>query len=120
MNTRPTITVASTLIPTSYIWARTAVDATVIVGLVFIVTYLIGYRRYSRKILEGVESDVFAERWYQRAWAWTLNLIVLRHPCRRACYYFIGRIFGRSAKHRLFIAMYGGIGLAVTISSLFV
>ena len=49
-----------------------------------------------------------------------LNLTLLRHPFQRAAFYFIGRIFGRSPKHRLFVAMYSGIGLALVISSLFV
>jgi hypothetical protein len=109
-----------TLIPSAYVWARTAVDATFTMSVVFVLTYLIGYRRHSKKILEGVESDVFGEPWYQRASAWVLNSTVLRHPFQRASFYFIGRIFARSPKHRLFIAMYGGIGLAVAVLSLFV
>ncbi len=109
-----------TLIPASYIWASTAVQAMFVVGVLFVLTYLISYRRYSKKILEGVESQVFTQPWYQRVFAWLLNSTVLRHPFQRASFYFIGRIFGRSAKHRLFIAMYSGIGLAVTMSSLFV
>src|SRR5204863_5959374 len=44
----------------------------------------------------------------------------LRKPLQRASFYFIGKIFARSSKHRLFIAMYSGIGLALTLSSLFV
>jgi len=87
---------------------------------VFALTYLISYRRYSKKVLEGVESSVFREPWHLRAFAWVLNRTILRHPFQRGSFYFIGRIFGRSQKHRLFIAMYGGIGLAVMISSLFV
>lgn len=109
-----------TLIPASYIWGSTAVEAMLIVGIVFVLTYLISYRRYSKKVLEGVESDVFVQPWLQRVFASILNFTLLRHPFQRASFYFIGRIFGRSAKHRLFIAMYSGIGLALTISSLFV
>jgi hypothetical protein len=109
-----------TPIPESYIWARSAVDAMFWVSAVFVLTYLIGYWRHSKKILEGIESYVFAPAWHQRAIAWLLNLCVLRHPFQRASFYFIGKIFTRSSKHRLFIAMYSGIGLAVTISSLFV
>jgi hypothetical protein len=109
-----------TLIPASYIWAGTAIQAMFVAAVVFVLTYLISYRRYSKKILEGIESDVFAQPWHQRACARFLSHTLLRHPFQRASFYFIGRIFGRSAKHRLFIAMYSGIGLAVTLSSLFV
>ena len=109
-----------TLIPASYIWAGTAVEAIAVVAALFVLTYLVSYRRYSKKILEGIESDVFAQRWHQRASTWLLNRTLLRHPFQRAAFHFIGRIFGRSSKHRLFIAMYGGFGFALVISSLFV
>jgi hypothetical protein len=108
-----------TLIPSSQIWAKTAVEAMFVVAVLFVVTYLVSYRRYSKKILEGVESNVFAQSWLQRLVAWGLNATILRHPLQRASFYFIGRIFGRSSRHRLLLAMYSGIGLALTVSSLF-
>ena len=73
-----------TLIPASYVWARTAIDAMGIVSIVFVLTYLIGYRRHSKKILEGVEADVFAEPWHRRRAAQVLNFSVLRHPLQRS------------------------------------
>jgi hypothetical protein len=109
-----------TLIPASSRWATTAVEAMLAAAVLFALTYLVSYRRYSKKVLEGIESDVFSQPPHQRAAAWVLNRTLLRHPSQRASFYFIGRIFGRSAKHRLFMAMYTGVGLAVTISSLFV
>jgi hypothetical protein len=109
-----------TLISQSAVWASTAVEAMLVVSIIFIATYLISYRRYSKKILEGVESETFAEPWHQRAVTATLNALLLRHAFQRASFYFIGKIFGRSAKHRLFIAMYSGIGLALILTSLFV
>jgi hypothetical protein len=109
-----------TLIPASYAWALTAIKAMVVVAAVFVLTYLVSYRRYSRKILEGIESDVFAQRWPVRVLATLLNATLLRHPFQRASFYFMGRIFGRSPKHRLFLSMYSGVGLAIMISSLFV
>ena len=115
-----TLNPEGTLIPASSTWAAMAVKATLVVGVIFVLTYLISYRRYSKKILEGVESNVFTQPVHQRASAWLLNHSLLLHPFQRASFYFISRIFGRSAKHRLFLAMYGGIGLALTVSSLFV
>jgi hypothetical protein len=109
-----------TAIARSYVWARTALHATWIVTLVFVLSYLAGYRRQARKILEGIESDIFRQRHWQRQAASLLNVMLLRHSFQRASFYFIGRIFGRSAKHRLFIAMYSGLGLALTLSSLIV
>jgi len=109
-----------TLIPAAHLWAIRAVEATFVVTVVFAVTYLISYRRHSKKILEGIESDIFREPWHGRVVASVLNRTLLRHPFQRGSFYFIGRIFGRSPKHRLFVAMYSGIGMAVMMSSLFV
>jgi len=109
-----------TLIPASHAWATNAVEAMLVAAAVFLLTYLVSYRRYSKKILEGVESEVFTQPWYQRAFVAAMNFVLLRHPLQRASFYFVGNIFSRSTKHRLFIAMYSGIGLAVTLSSLFV
>src|SRR5262249_20948624 len=109
-----------TLIPAAHLWAVRAVAAMFVVSAVFAVSYLISYRRHSKKILEGIESDIFREPWHGRVVASVLNHTLLRHPFQRGSFYFIGRIFRRSPKHRLFIAMYGGIGIAVVMSSLFV
>ena len=109
-----------TLMPVSHLWATRAIEAMFVVAALFVVTYLVSYRRYSKKILEGVESDVFVQPAHERAVTAILNFFLLRHPFQRASYYFVGKIFKRSAKHRLFIAMYSGIGLALVLSSLFV
>src|SRR5207244_905912 len=82
-----------------------AIEAMFLVAGLFAVTYVIGYWRHSKRILESIESHVFAPAWYQRAAAWVLNLCVLRHPFRRASFHFIGQLFSRSSKHRLFLFM---------------
>jgi hypothetical protein len=118
------------------LWARTAVYAMLLTGLAFVVSYLIGYRRYSRKILESVETDRLATRmsgceckrdsaqplneWSQPFVTGVLNRTVLRNPIQRAAFYFIGKISARSAKHRHLAALFTGLGVALTVSSLFV
>jgi hypothetical protein len=97
-----------------------ALKAMLAVSVLFVLTYLVSYRRYSKKMLEGIESNRFEQPLYQCALAAGLNRVLLRHPFRRASFYFIGRIFARSSKHRLFMAMYSGIGLALTLSSLLI
>ena len=49
------------LIPASHLWAATAIEAMFVLACVFVATYLISYRRYSKKILEGVEADHFGD-----------------------------------------------------------
>ena len=48
-----------TFIPASHLWAATAIEGISVLACVFVGTYLISYRRYSKKILEGVEADNF-------------------------------------------------------------
>ena len=79
-----------TLIPQSHVWAAAAFQATFGLALIFVLTYLISYRRYSKKILEGVESDSFNQPWYRRASTRILCAVLLL-LLQRASYYFIGK-----------------------------
>jgi hypothetical protein len=109
-----------TLVHASGAWARTALTATLIVAFVFAISYFIGYRRYSRKILESVETDSLTTRWLQTVIAGILNRTVLRNPIQRAAFHFIGKVSDRSGKHRLLAALFTGVGIALAVSSLFV
>src|SRR5262249_4619346 len=55
-----------TLISSSYIWAGNAIEAMAVVAGLFVLSYLVSYRRYSKKVLEGIESEVFSQPWHQR------------------------------------------------------
>src|SRR5215831_178970 len=67
-----------TLIPASYLWSTTAIEAMVAVAILFALTYLLSYRRYSKKILEGIESEVFAPSWFERGLCAIINVVFLR------------------------------------------
>ena len=70
-----------TFIPASHLWAATAIEGISVLACVFVGTYLISYRRYSKKILEGVEADNFGACWHQRA----LTRIVCAVVCGTRC-----------------------------------
>ena len=88
-----------------------ALPAIGIAAAAFLVTYIPGYRRHTRRVVETVEP-ASAARGRARRW------IVLESPVQNAVFHFITQSITRSVKHRLFLATYGGFGAAVAILSL--
>jgi hypothetical protein len=87
-----------------------AIRGIVIVTVVFLVTYLAGYRRHTRRVLES-ETGGASRRM-------RLRLPFLRDPVEAAVFHFITQSITRSVKHRLFLATYGGFGAALAVLSL--
>ena len=89
-----------------------------IAAAIFLLTYLPGYRRLARRVLETPEpSPAGPGAW--RNWVDAMfRHTILRNPVERAVFRFIGASLARSTKHRLFLATYGGFGAAVAIMSL--
>lgn len=85
---------------------------------VFLVTFGIGYWRHVRRLLESAEAAASGPGWLRRAFEAVVNRWVLAHPHERACFHFITQTILRSPRHRLFLATYGGIGIAVALPSL--
>ena len=85
----------------------------------FVLTYLPGYRRLARKVLESPQpSPSGPARWQQAAGSW-IDRRILREPVQIGVFHFINQTITRSMKHRLFLATYAGCGgaLAVITSS---
>jgi hypothetical protein len=101
-------------------WAWRAVEMTALAALVVIGSYVVGYRRHSRKVLEGVDSNNLAPRWWHVLGTRALHLVLQTNAYQRAAFDFIGKISARSPKHRISAALYSGVGLALALSSLFV
>src|SRR5262249_3851301 len=106
----------STVMPPAFVWGRTAIAAFAVLTVVCCVGYLVGYRRYSRKILESIDSDALPATLRQQWTSALLNRTVLKDPFQRATFYFIGKIANRSSTHRIMTALYSGIGIALAIS----
>ena len=87
-------------------------------AVVFLLTYLPGYRGHSRRALETPQPGA-AGPGRIRAWCDdVLRRAVLRHPVEYAVFHFITQTITRSMKHRLFLAVYGGFGAAMAVVSL--
>lgn len=97
--------------------ATRAVTAfTVAIGLT-LVTYLIGYRRY-RKLL--IEAPVWAPSRGLFSWSlrrWSLLRLVAREPRREAIMRFMATTLARSRSHRMIWLAYIGATVAVMLNS---
>jgi hypothetical protein len=102
------------------VWAWAALTATMIVVFAFVVSYSVGYRRYSRRMLESIESMDFKPGRLSTAVKTGLTACLLRDPLQHAVFDFVGKIFRRSDRHRILMALYAGTGIALTVSSLFI
>lgn len=84
-------------------------------ALLFTLVYLAGYRRHARRVLESVELPASGAA--RRKFAGAADRFLLRTPVERAVFHFIGQTIVRSARHRLFLAVYAGFGAALAVMS---
>jgi hypothetical protein len=89
-----------------------------IVAAVFLLTYLPGYRGHSRRVLEAPAPGASGPGRLRVSVNRFLQRTVLRHPVQWAVFSFIGQTIVRSMKHRLFLATYGGFGVAMAVITL--
>jgi hypothetical protein len=92
--------------------AKTGCLATALLFGLTIVSYPLAYRRRMRFLVEG--SDVFDTR---NLAAVPINRLLhatlLRTAVQRGIYHFISCSLLRTQRHRVYMAMYGGLGLAL-------
>jgi hypothetical protein len=95
-------------------WAGIALAISIVLaGL----TYSVAYRRHVRRTLESVE-DGDGTRTRIDEWIGRLADFIVRDPKERATLAFIGKTIARSAKHRIFLAVYVGIGCALILQAI--
>jgi len=101
-------------------WAGRAVTMTALMALLVVLSYGLGYRRHSRRVLETVDASNRIPRTWRQAGTGILHFVLGTNAFQRAAFDFIGKISGRSSTHRISAAMYSGLGIALALSSLFV
>jgi hypothetical protein len=97
---------------------RTAVWALCAAAGLFLLTYLPGYRRHARKVLETPQPNPAGPGRLRRWAGCIIDRTLLKQPVQRAAFHFISQTITRSTKHRLFLATYSGFGVALAIMSL--
>jgi hypothetical protein len=84
---------------------------------VFVLTYLPGYRRHARKILEAPQPNPAGPSRVKMAVIRWIDRKILRAPVQIAVFHFINQTITRSMKHRLFLATYAGCGGALAVAT---
>ena len=84
-----------------------------------VLTYPLAYRRRVRQIIEGASAASTAN-----PAAATLNRLLhatlVRTPADRSTFHFIGQTVLRSQRHRVMLAMYAGLGVALALANVLV
>ncbi len=89
-----------------------------IAAAAFVVTYLAGYRRHARRIVESVESGFGGPGFVRTRLERLANRRLLLHPLERATFHVISNTILRNARQRLFLATYAGIACAMALPSI--
>lgn len=96
--------------------ARTGSLATLIVLSIAVLTYPVAYLRKSRQLTEGITLHR-GRNWAARMIARMLHATVVRTAEQRAVFHYISQTLLRVPRYRIYLVLYGGVGLSIVIAS---
>jgi len=96
--------------------AQTGGMALLITSAVAVHAYPIAYLRRARQLVVGSASHD-TRGWVARPLHKLLNATLIRNPIRRAVFHFIGQTIFRVPRYRIYLVLYGGVGLSVVVAS---
>jgi hypothetical protein len=79
------------------------------------VSYPLAYRRKMRYLVEG-SGRLQSWRMASSPWSRLLHATLLRNRVQRGIYHFISYSLLRTQRYRVYLAMYGGLGLALLVT----
>ena len=82
-----------------------------------VVAYPLAYLRRVRQLVEGPGVRT-TRNWLAYPFDAVLNATVLRPPVRRAVFHFIGQTVLRVPRYRIYLVLYGGVGLSVVLATI--
>jgi len=92
--------------------ARTGWLATAVAAGLTIIAYPLAYRRRVRHLVEG-SGEAGTKNWMVTPINRILHATLLQKPVHRGIFHFISYSLLRTRRHRVYLAMYGGVGLAL-------
>ena len=95
--------------PIFYTLSSIALQALPAAAMLFLVTYLIGYRRHSRRVLEEPKMVAKAAK--------DVGHFLRSRPQEQAAYAFVDQTIRRSAKHRLCLSVFAGVAIGFSLLS---
>lgn len=96
--------------------ARIGSMATLLTAVIVILTYPIAYLRRTRQLIEGGVAHPRRSR-FGRFTGRLTDTIVVRSPKRRAIFHFVTQTLFRVPRYRIYLVLYGGVGLSIVIAS---
>jgi hypothetical protein len=81
----------------------------------FILTYMVGFKRHVRRSLESSYTVSPSTAEWVGSVLQKLDILFLRNPAERAVFHLACRTILRSSRHRLYLGAYAGVGLALTL-----
>ena len=92
--------------------ARIGWLAIAVAGALTMVSYPLAYRRRMRYLVEGVGVSG-TRNWVATPLHHLLHATLLRNKIQRGIFHFISYSLLRTQRHRVYLAMYGGLGMAL-------
>ena len=96
--------------------ARIGAIATLAAVAVALAAYPLAYLRRVRALVEGGSSRSMRNL-AAAPWHGLMHATVVRPPVRRAVFHFIGQTLLRVPRYRIYLVLYGGVGLSVVAAS---
>jgi len=97
--------------------AKAGCLALLLVAGLAVVTYPVAYLRRVRQLTEGPPTRS-RRNWFARPLDSLLHWTVVRPPVRRAVFHFIGQTVLRVPRYRIYLVLYGGVGLSLVATAL--
>lgn len=101
------------------IYAKLARDgemATLAMTATLVFTYPLAYLRRARQLIEGASVGK-RSRQFSRVMTRVVNVLLARSPQRRAIFHFMTQTLFRVPRYRIYLVLYGGIGLSIMVAS---
>jgi len=97
--------------------AQTGCVALTVTAVLAALAYPIAYLRRVRQLVEG-PGACHTRNWVSRPVDRLLHATVVRPPVRRAVFRFISKTLVRVPRYRIYLVLYGGVGLSIVVSAI--
>jgi hypothetical protein len=96
--------------------ARIGATALVVAGVLSVCAYPLAYVRRVKHLITGAPPRARRARWVA-PFNGLLHATVVRTPIRRSVFHFINQTLLRVLRYRIYLVLYGGVGLSVLIAT---
>lgn len=97
--------------------AKIGCTALLLVAGLALLTYPLAYLRRIRQLVEGPGTRS-TRNWLRRPLDSLFHFTVIRAPVRRAVFHFISQTVLRVPRYRIYLVLYGGVGLSVVATAI--